>query len=79
MDAKMSQLKMIRKHLEEGRPIDPMEALKEYGCYRLGAIIHLLRREGYTISTDLVFHKNRFGYTSRYAIYKLVTKENVNV
>lgn len=79
MEAKISQLKMIRSHLEEGKPIDPMEALREYGCYRLGAIIHMLRKEGYKISTNLVFHKNKYGYTSHYAIYKLISKENVNV
>lgn len=74
MEAKISQLKMIRSHLEEGKPIDPMEALREYGCYRLGAIIFLLRKEGFNISTKLQYHKNKYGYTSHYAIYKLVNE-----
>ena len=69
----MSQMKMIRRHLLEGHSIDPMEALREYGCYRLGAIIHVLRKkEGLNISTRLVCHKNKYGYTSHYAVYKLV-------
>jgi hypothetical protein len=76
VEAKMSQLSMIRRHLEEGRSIDPMEALREYGCYRLGAIIFILRREGLNISTRLQCHKNKFGYTTHYAIYKLETEEN---
>ena len=71
VEAKMTQLSMIRRHLEEGRSIDPMEALREYGCYRLGAIIFLLRNEGMNISTKLQHHKNRFGHTTHYAIYKL--------
>lgn len=74
MDAKISQLEMIRRHLQEGRSIDPMEALREYGCYRLGAIIFLFRREGFNISTKLQYHKNKYGYTSHYAIYKLVNE-----
>ena len=74
MDAKMTQMEMIRRHLHEGKSIDPMEALKEYGCYRLGAIIHMLRKEGYCISTRLQYHKNKYGYTSHYAIYKLVNE-----
>lgn len=73
MNTKISQLSMIRSHLQEGKSIDPMEALREYGCYRLGAIIHVLRKnEGLNISTRLVFHKNKYGYTSHYAIYRLV-------
>lgn len=71
MEAKMTQMNMIRRHLKEGRPIDPMEALREYGCYRLGAIIFNLRQEGLQISTELQFHKNKYGHTTHYAIYKL--------
>jgi hypothetical protein len=67
----MSQKEMVLRHLKEGRPIDPMEALREYGCYRLGAIIFLLRGEGYNISTRLVCHKNKYGHTTHYAIYKM--------
>ena len=74
MNAKFSQLSMIRRHLQEGKSIDPMEALREYGCYRLGAIIFLLRKEVINISTKLQYHKNKYGYTSHYAIYKLVNE-----
>ena len=71
----MTQKQMILRHLLEGNPIDPMESLREYGCYRLGAVIHILRKEGHLISTKLVYHKNKYGYTTHYAIYKLI-KEN---
>lgn len=75
MELKMSQMSMIRRHLQEGKSIDPMEALREYGCYRLGAIIYRLRREGYEISTKLICHKNKYGFTTHYAVYKMI-KEN---
>lgn len=68
----MSQAEMIRRHLFEGNEIDPMEALREYGCYRLGAVIHNMRKEGLNITTRLVCHKNRFGHKTHYAVYKLV-------
>lgn len=71
----MSQKEMILRHLLEGKPIDPIESLREYGCYRLGAVIHTLRNEGYLISTKLACHKNKYGHTTHYAIYKLI-KEN---
>lgn len=33
---------------------EPLSALREYGCYRLGARIADLRREGYNITTQHV-------------------------
>jgi len=39
-----SQNSNIKKHLEEGKSITALEALKLYGCFRLGARIHDLKR-----------------------------------
>ena len=41
------------KHLEENKKINPLEALNLYGSFRLGAIIHTLRQEGYDIETKM--------------------------
>lgn len=70
----MAQKDMVLKHLMEGKEITPLEALKEYGSLRLGAIIFELRKEGYNISTRLEYHKNKSGNTTHYAVYKLVDK-----
>lgn len=70
----MSQKEMVLKHLKEGKEITPLEALKEYGSLRLGAIIFDLRKEGYNISTRLTNFKNKYGHTTQYAIYKLEEK-----
>ena len=72
----MSQKEMVLKHLKEGKEITPLEALKEYGSLRLGAIIFELRQEGYNISTRLTNFKNRYGHTTQYAIYKLEEKKS---
>lgn len=45
----MSQKKMILDDLLQGRMITPIEALKKYGCFRLGGRIHELRIDGYDI------------------------------
>ena len=50
----MSQSQQILKHLKSGKTITPLEALSEYGCFRLGARIFDLRRSGYDIKTEVV-------------------------
>ena len=49
----MSQETQILSHLKRG-PIDPMKALKLYGCFRLAARISDLRDKGYDIRTQIV-------------------------
>ena len=75
---KMSQSKVILKHLESGKEITQLEATQKYGILRLGAIIFNLRKDGYKITSRLEHKPNRYGNTSNYAIYKLI-KENENV
>ena len=40
---------LIRKRLVDGGSITPLEALRDYGCYRLASRINDLRREGLNI------------------------------
>ncbi len=40
-----SQRSIIRTHLLNGKTITPIEALNLCGCFRLSAIIYLLRHE----------------------------------
>lgn len=63
----MSQLQAIRKHLEDKGSITPMQALSLYGCYRLGARISDLRKEGMNIVTDKVRNK-KGGYYAKYVL-----------
>lgn len=46
---KTSQASAILSLLKQGRKITPLEALNNFGCFRLGARIYDLRRLGYDI------------------------------
>ena len=62
----MSQTHDIVYHLHNIGSITPLEALEKYGCFRLGARINDLRREGYNILTTMIEHNNK-----RFAKYSL--------
>lgn len=65
----LSQGELILNHLKTGRPLTPLEALEKFGCFRLGARIWDLKREGYDIQTDLV----DVGNGKRVASYQMKT------
>ena len=50
---KMTKKDKVLAHLMNGQSITPMEALTEYGSFRLGAIIFDLRAEGHKIDTEI--------------------------
>ena len=62
----MNATKKLRKHLEAGRSITPLQALDKWGCMRLGARILELRQEGWNIITETVKKNGK-----RYAKYSL--------
>lgn len=49
-----SQNQLIRKHLEAGNTITPLDALHRFNCLRLGARIHNLKKDGMVIHSRLV-------------------------
>jgi hypothetical protein len=63
----MTQTEQIRAHLLSGRDITPLEALDQYGCFRLAARVSDIREEGHDIETII---EERNG--KRYARYRLV-------
>ena len=66
-----SQVALILNHLKSGKAINPMEALEKYGCFRLGAVIFVLKDEGYNISSRLHYFRKPSGKKGHYAVYKL--------
>jgi hypothetical protein len=66
-----SQCDEILAHLESGKPITPMEALRLYGVARLGARIWDLGRQGHSIRRELVTVRKHNGKTARVASYTL--------
>lgn len=67
----MTQKEMVKRHLQRGWKITPLQALIKYGCFRLGAVIFNLKKAGMKIESKLVKVQTRFGY-SWIAQYKLV-------
>jgi len=68
-----TQTEQIRKHLESGKSINPIQALRKFGCFRLGARIwDLKNKQGLSIKTDLVTVNNK-----TFAEYKLDGAYNV--
>ena len=66
----MSQQERLLERLRKG-PITPMEAWSELAIYRVGARVHQLRKDGYSIDTELVEVVNRYGEKCRVAEYRL--------
>ena len=68
---KKSQKQNVLEYLEIGNKITPLEALYQFGSFRLSAIIFELRQEGYNIITH---NKSVDGKT--FAEYELVKGQN---
>ena len=49
-----SQEKRILAFLKSGRPLTPLQALKKFGCMRLGARVWNLKQDGEPIESELV-------------------------
>lgn len=62
-----SQCEQILEALRQGRELTPLEALHEFGCFRLGARIWDLTQAGYVIKTTIVHHNGK-----HFASYKLI-------
>lgn len=50
----MTQSDMIINALLAGETLTPLDALKRFGCFRLGARVYDLRRDGYSIEKTLI-------------------------
>ena len=66
-----SQNKRIKAHLLSGRSITPLDALYQFGAFRLGARINDLKREGVLIKSELI-EITSDGKKKRIAKYSLV-------
>lgn len=67
----MTQCEKILRYLEDYGSITPLDALREFGCMRLGARIWDLKRAGHDIERTLEAGRNRYGEETRYARYTL--------
>jgi hypothetical protein len=61
-----TQAQRILAHLRRA-PIDPLTALRKYGCFRLGARVWDLKQAGYDIRSRIVSERGK-----KFARYVLV-------
>lgn len=70
--SKARQRDMILRYMKEEGSITPLDAIREFGCLRLGARIWDLKNiDGIRIKAEMETHKNRYGKTVSYARYSL--------
>lgn len=65
-----SQNAMIREYLEAGHSITPMDALNMFGCFRLGARIADLKKEGMDIRTEIVHDNSNGKHWAKYHLHR---------
>jgi|TARA_R100001086_G_scaffold238074_2_gene162563 hypothetical protein len=68
-----SQAKNILAHLQQHKSITPLEALNQYGCFRLAAVILNLKKDGHNIVTHII-KKNK----KRFAQYHYASETKIN-
>ena len=77
--AKLTQCDRILRHMKDYGSIDPMVAIKEYGCMRLASRIADLRGRGHNIIAERTKGKNRYDEPVSYCTYRLAKKQKVLV
>ena len=60
---KVTKQEKVLTHLQTYGSITPLEALRIYGSFRLGALIFNLRKEGHDIETSIIPKKGYAKYT----------------
>lgn len=76
MVRRMTQKDKILAYMRTYGAITPVDAMREFSCMRLGARIADLKKDGYSIHTEMVGGRNKFGEATHYAAYSLTGKGN---
>ena len=63
-----SQVRLVLEHLISRGSITQMEAVDEYGCYRLSARVADLRDKGIGITTIMVENLHNSGHHAKYLL-----------
>ena len=72
---KMSQKKLVKKHLQSGQPITSWEAIEKWNCTRLASVINVLKNEGMNIKSEM---KPNPSNGKRFAVYTSQRVEDKN-
>ena len=77
MEQTQTHKRIIRELLLNGGSITALEALREFGCYRLASRISDLRQEGLSINKTMEESVSKVtGKTVRFARYSLSITDN---
>lgn len=68
---KMNQTKAIKNFLLAGNTLTSREAYDLFGCTRLAAVVHRLKKAGLNIKTVWQTGNTRYGTTSVFTAYKI--------
>lgn len=66
---RMTQEKLVLRHLEDFGSITTWEAIQEYGITRLSDKIYILRNKGIHIESENITVKNRYGNSTTFSKY----------
>lgn len=67
----LSQTERLRRHLEACNTVNPLEAWRQLGIYRLSARIRDLREAGVDVRGEFVKVENQFGEPCRVMRYSM--------
>ena len=67
--SKETQVDKIINHIETFGSITPLDALREYGCFRLASRICDIKKASYKVTKTMETANNRFGEPVRFAWY----------
>lgn len=65
-----SQNARIKTYLKSGKSLTPLDALYKFGCFRLGARIYDLKKQGLNIKCEMI-NITSSGKTKRIARYQI--------
>ena len=65
-----TKIDLVRMHLESGRAITPLLALRMYGSFSLSGIVCKLRSRGLNIRTELVENEETGARFGKYSLVK---------
>ena len=68
---KQAQVDRLRAYLLSGRTINPLEAWKALGIYRLSARVFDLREQGDNVVSEFIEVANQFGEPCRVKAYRM--------
>lgn len=68
---KPTQCQQILDYMKRFGSINPLEALKDIGCFRLASRISDLRKQGYPIISERVNYMTKLGEAKHFNEYRL--------